>query len=253
MALRKAESPAVLARRETWAVVGVAFILLTIAVGYGVARHRVASHLLRADPAQILKDPELLQSAAAIGEPLYQTHCAGCHGAALQGSSARGTPNLSKNVWLYGNEPVNVERTILYGIRSGHPKARNVTDMPALVRSGQIGEEDAHDVVEFLKSLAEEPYDREKAQRGHDVYFTKGNCFDCHASDARGVADYGSPSLTGPYWLYGGDRRTLFDSIESGRHGICPAWQARLTALQIRSLAVYLVSATRTSSTGARP
>jgi cytochrome c oxidase cbb3-type subunit 3 len=150
---------------------------------------------------------------------------------------------LAANAWLYGSDPVEVEHTILYGIRSGHPKSRNVTDMPAMVRSGQLTMDEAKDVVEFLESLAGVPYDGAKAQRGRTLYYDKGNCIDCHARDARGVSDYGAPALTGPVWLYGGDRETLYLSLLNGRHGLCPAWVNTLTPLQIRALTFYLVSA----------
>src|ERR1700691_1815267 len=126
-------------------------------------RRSVDAELLRTEPAQILTNPALLSQAVRIGRPLYPRYCASCHGSALQGDTARGAPHLAKNVWLYGNDPVDVERTILYGIRSGHPKSRNVADMPALVRSGQITPDDARDVVEYLQSLAGRPHDEAAA------------------------------------------------------------------------------------------
>jgi cytochrome c oxidase cbb3-type subunit 3 len=125
--------------------------------------------------------------------------------------------------------------------------ARNLTDMPALVRTGQISPQDARDAVEFLQSIAGQPHDEAAALRGQSIYYNKGNCFDCHAHDARGVVDYGTPALTGPVYLYGGDRETLYQSILNGRHGECPAWVNRLTAVQIRALALYLVAAPRAS------
>lgn len=185
----------------------------------------------------------LMRAAVEQGRPLYQSHCAACHGSALQGDPHRGVPNLANGAWLYGNDPVNVEHTILYGIRSGHPKAHNVADMPAMVRIGQITEEEAWDIVEFVQSLAGAPHDQQMASRGRALYDDKGNCFDCHASDAQGSVDYGVPGLTGPNWLYGGDRQTLYQSILDGRHGVCPAWVDKLTPVQIRVLTLYMVSA----------
>jgi cytochrome c oxidase cbb3-type subunit 3 len=222
---------------------GLALLLILAGVCAYVHQRRIADRLLRTEPTQILEDPALLRRALDLSLPVYQKHCAACHGATLEGNRARGVPDLAKNAWLYGNDPVDVEHTILYGIRSGHPKSRNVTDMPALVRSGQITADDAKDVVEFLESLAGVPYDREGALRGRALYYGKGNCFDCHARDARGVSDYGTPALTGPVWLYGADRGTLYVSILNGRHGICPAWVNLLTPLEIRALTLYLVSA----------
>jgi cytochrome c oxidase cbb3-type subunit 3 len=206
-------------------------------------QRELADRLLRVPPAFVIANPDLLHRAVTMGRPLYASHCAGCHGAALQGSPARGVPNLAASAWLYGNDAIEVERTILYGIRSGHPRARNLTDMPALVRTGQITRADARDVVEFLGKLSGAPHDELMASRGRTIYYDKGNCYDCHANDGRGVIDYGTPSLVGPVWLYGGDRNTLYESILNGRHGICPAWVNTLAPVQIRALSVFLVTA----------
>jgi cytochrome c oxidase cbb3-type subunit III len=220
-------------------------MLILIIVGWSVwdRQHRLAEDLLNTEPSEILKNPALLSQGMRLGRPLYLRHCAGCHGPALQGSPARGVPDLANKVWLYGNDPVDVERTILYGIRSGHPKSRNVTDMPALVRSGQITPDDARDAVEYLQSLIGRPHDDVAALRGRAIYYNKGNCYDCHANDAKGVTEYGTPALTGPVYLYGGDRETLYQSILNGRHGQSPAWINVLSPVQIRVLALYLVGA----------
>jgi cytochrome c oxidase cbb3-type subunit 3 len=224
-----------------------ALSLLAVAVaslfGWRIHQQRVANELLRTDPAQILDKPALLSRAVRIGRPLYQEHCAHCHGAALQGDQAHGVPNLARNVWLYGNDPVSVEHTIYYGIRSGHPKARNVTDMPAMVRTGQITQGDASDTVEYLLSLAGVAHDAPAALRGKAVFYNQGNCFDCHATDAKGIVDYGTPALTGPVYVYGGDRNSLYRSIVNGRHGLCPAWVKVLSPVQIRALTLFLVNA----------
>jgi cytochrome c oxidase cbb3-type subunit III len=231
--------------RARWRA-GIALSVLVIALVYSYGRHHAATtRLLREDPSEILNDPQLLHRAVGLGEPLFRKHCATCHGLTFRGSSIRGVPNLAEKAWLYGSDPVKVEQTILYGIRSGHPRARNVTDMPALVRSGQISDSDANDVIEYVESLSGAPHDRERAQRGRLVYGTNGNCGDCHASDGQGVIDYGAPALKGPVWLYGGDRESLYESILNGRHGICPAWIDRLTPLQIRALTLYLLTAPR--------
>jgi cytochrome c oxidase cbb3-type subunit III len=232
--------------RHGWRLyAGVLLLLVAGVIGVWLHRRHVAAALLRTEPAQILKDPALVRQAVAIGRPQFQRHCASCHGAELEGDPKHGVPDLAKNVWLYGNDPVEVEHTILYGIRSGHPKARNLTDMPALVRTGQITTDDAHDAVEYLQSLAGSPHDEAAALRGRSIYYNKGNCYDCHANDAKGVTDYGTPALTGPVYLYGGDRDTLYQSILNGRHGECPAWVNQLSAAQIRALAIYLVMAPR--------
>jgi cytochrome c oxidase cbb3-type subunit 3 len=229
-----------------WRLCGLALVFLVIVAAMLWTRQRhIANELLRTEPAQIVKSPALLREAMRIGRPQYQRHCQSCHGSALQGDVARGVPNLAGNGWLYGNDPVDVERTILYGIRSGHPKSRNLTDMPALVRMGQITPNDARDAAEYLQSLAGQPYEKAAALRGRSIYYNKGNCYDCHANDAKGATDYGTPALTGPTWIYGGDRESLYRSIVNGRHGKCPAWVNVLTPVQIRALALYLVEVPR--------
>jgi cytochrome c oxidase cbb3-type subunit 3 len=225
-------------------IAGLLLVAMLVAASvFGLQRRSLHARLVRTEPHRILEDPELLKEALRLGAPLYAQDCAGCHGTQLQGDPRRGAPNLARGAWLYGNDPIDVEHTIYYGIRSGHPKARNLTDMPALVRTGQITAQDDRDVVEFLQSIAGQPHDDAAALRGQRIYYNKGNCYDCHAHDARGVVDYGTPALTGPVYLYGGDRETLFQSILNGRHGKCPAWVTRLTPLQIRALALYLVTA----------
>ena len=53
----------------------------------------------------------------------------------MQGNPALGAPNLTDKVWLYDQGGVSdIERTILYGVRSGHAKSRNITDMPPVGR-----------------------------------------------------------------------------------------------------------------------
>jgi cytochrome c oxidase cbb3-type subunit 3 len=223
----------------------VAAVVLVLSLAWWAQQRRLDQALVRTEPALLIEDPALLRRALAIGGRQFEEHCAICHGPRLQGDPQRGVPDLAANFWLYSDDPVEVERTILYGIRSGHPKARNLTDMPAMVRSGQITRGEARDVVEYLQSLAGNPHDAAAAQRGHEIYGNKGNCFDCHAGDARGVTDYGAPPLTGPRYLYGGDRETLYWSIQDGRHGECPAWIRVLTPVQIRALAIYLVTMAR--------
>lgn len=216
-----------------------ALVILAAAFAwYWFPRRALEAQLVRTEPSVLLKDAKLRDRAAAMGRPVYERHCASCHGVKGEGDRARGVPTMSDSDWLYGNEVADLEQTIMYGIRSGHPKSRNVADMPALGRTGQITDADARDAVEYVLQLSHQQHDPAAAERGKAIYFAKGNCFDCHASDAHGVTDYGTPPLVGTSWLYGGDRDTLYRSIYSGRHGKCPNWVNKLTPAEIRELAV---------------
>lgn len=216
-----------------------ALVILAIAfASYWFQQRALAARLVRTEPSQLLKDTQLRDRAVALARPVYQSHCASCHGVKGEGDRARGVPTMSDADWLYGNEVVDLEQTIMYGIRSGYPRSRNIAEMPAMGRSGQLTDADARDAVEYVLQISHQQYDPAAADRGRAIYYAKGNCFDCHASDGRGVTDYGTPPLIGTSWVYGGDRDTLYNSVYSGRHGKCPAWVKKLTPAEIRELAV---------------
>jgi cytochrome c oxidase cbb3-type subunit III len=214
---------------------------LALVSTYWLHMRSLEARLVRAWPAELVYDPAMMRFAMSLARPVYTTHCASCHGANRRGNQVIGAPNLADSTWLYGDGGIgDIENTISYGIRSGHPKAHNVTDMPAEGRTHQLSAPEIDDVVEFVLNLSRQPHDTAGAERGRKLFYDKGNCFDCHSSDAMGNTDYGSPALLGPTWNYGGDRQTLRRTIYSGRHGLCPAWINRLTPPQIRALAVYL-------------
>jgi cytochrome c oxidase cbb3-type subunit 3 len=222
--------------------IGLAATALLLGVsGYWLYSRSMESSLVRAWPAELVRSTEMTRFAVSMARPLYAAHCASCHGADLHGDPAIGAPNLTGSRKLYGDGGIgDIEHTILYGIRSGHPKAHNVTDMPAEGRMHQLSEREVDDVAEFVLALSRQAHDAAAAARGRQLFYDKGNCFDCHAGDGAGNTDYGSPSLQGPTWNYGGDRATLRQTIYGGRHGLCPAWISVLTPPQIRALAVYL-------------
>jgi mono/diheme cytochrome c family protein len=91
---------------------------------YGAIRtHRVERQLLRLPPDEILSHRELVAFATERGPYLFVDHCASCHGNDMRGNGRRGIPDLQDSVWLYGEGRISeIENTIQYGIRSGHPK-----------------------------------------------------------------------------------------------------------------------------------
>jgi cytochrome c oxidase cbb3-type subunit 3 len=237
-------------RGSIWGIALAAVVLGALC--HELQRRSSERQLLGQWPEQLTREPVLLRVAVSLARPVYADHCAACHGGDLAGNRAIGAPSLRDSVWLYGDGGIgDIENTILYGIRSGHPKAHNLTDMPAEGRTRQLTGAQVDDVVEFVLSLSGQPHDAAAAARGHDVYFNQGNCFDCHARDALGDTDYGTPALLGPTWNYGGDRQSLRATIYSGRHGLCPAWIGRLTPTQIRALAAYLYLSSRPAGAAA--
>jgi cytochrome c oxidase cbb3-type subunit 3 len=203
--------------------------------------------LVRADPDQAVTDPTLLSFAVGRAPALYRRHCAVCHGSDMRGSHTLGAPDLSDANWLFGlGELPDIENTLDYGIRSGHPKSHNITDMPGLGRIGQLSAPEIRDVVEYVYAFSHADANPDAVRRGRPLFMDKGSCYDCHGQDGTGNVDYGAPDLTGRSgWMYGGDRSTLFRSVYDGRHGLCPAWINRLNAAQIRELAVFLYTTAR--------
>ena len=226
-------------KRPLWWLLAIAVASAAL-LWWWLAQRAFAAQLLTSEPVALEQNQTLRAQAVALARPVYAQHCATCHGGVGQHATQPGVPSLSTGRWLYNNDLVDLEQTIYYGIRSGHPRARNLTDMPALGRIGQLTDADVQDAVNYVLSLSSQPYDAASALRGRAIYYAKGNCYDCHASDAHGVSDYGTPALTGGSWIYGGDARNLYESIYSGRHGKCPAWYGKLSAVQIRALAVLL-------------
>lgn len=226
------------------AVVGLLAVGVLSMVAYDYWRcHRVEETLVKLPADDIPARPRLAAFARTRGESQYMTSCAGCHGEHLQGDAARGVPDLQDGTWLYGQGLVSeIESTIQYGIRSGHPRSRNLTDMPAYLRTGQLTPAEIDDVVEYVLKLSDQPHDATAAQRGLGVYADKAHCWDCHGPDGLGNTDYGAPALTGAAWVYGGTREALRHSVAEGRHGLCPAWIDQLSPAAIRELAVYLHS-----------
>lgn len=51
----------------------------------------------------------------AEGAVLFQTNCAGCHGADARGLEGTGAPDLTDADWLYGGAPTTIRQTLLNG------------------------------------------------------------------------------------------------------------------------------------------
>jgi cytochrome c oxidase cbb3-type subunit III len=247
-------------RRIPWrsiAAAGLVVLAAAVAVALGARRlhrERLEQRLLAELPNRAGADPALVRFAVAEGRPLFEAHCAACHGIDMHGNTAIGAPNLTDRVWLYGRGSVyDIERTVLYGVRTGLSKSRNVTDMPAFGLLGTLDDGQIQAVVQYLFKLDGRPYQTEAAIVGREVFFSdKGDCYDCHAEDARGDTDYGAPDLTVNVWDSGGDARALYRSIYYGRHRIMPAWIGTLSLEQIRALAVFIYAVSHPESPAVR-
>lgn len=198
-----------------------------------VYREKIAASEL----AEINKDPELQRFALAGGAAAFGDNCAPCHGRDAQGAS--GYPNLRDDFWLWGGTLDGIQQTILYGVRSGNPKAHG-GEMPGFGRTGILSEAQVGDVSAYVLSLSGRGDDAQAAERGTEIF--AGNCAVCHGPDGKGNQALGAPDLTDELWLYGDDKATVIATIYGGRAGVMPAWVDRLDPETIKELAIYVHS-----------
>jgi cytochrome c oxidase cbb3-type subunit 3 len=189
--------------------------------------------------ADIQKDPKLMEVVRESGRALFGDNCAACHGRDAHG--AKGFPNLTTQSWLWGGTPEAIAETIRVGINSTHPETR-VSQMLAFGRDGVLPRGDIDKVVAFVRSLsnpAAKDLPADKVEAGKALF--AANCASCHGDDAKGNPEVGAPNLTDPFWIYGGDAQSIETTVWGGRQGHMPTWENRLSALDRKMLALYLV------------
>jgi cytochrome c oxidase cbb3-type subunit 3 len=187
--------------------------------------------------AEVKNDPDLLRFAMVGGAASFATNCAPCHGRGAQGFA--GYPNLNDDDWLWGGSLADIEKTLLYGIRSGHKESR-LSDMPKYGLDGLLKPAEIDDAAEFVLSLTKRAMDTAAVERGAKIFADQ--CISCHGAEGKGNPELGAPNLTDEIWLFGGQKADIVQSIATGRGGSMPAWQGRLDPVTLKSLAVYVHS-----------
>lgn len=202
------------------------------------AQAGVLDRMRTASLSEIAADPELYQVALAGGRSAFGNNCIACHGTGAQGGYS--FPNLNDDEWLWGDgSPDDILRTLRFGIRSGHPEART-NDMPAFGTGKLLQPDQISDVVAFVLSLSGPGEDAAAVARGKTLFAE--NCTACHGEDAKGNRELGAPNLTDRVWLYGGDRKSIYDSVFYSRGGVMPAWNDRLSEVTLKQLALFVHS-----------
>jgi len=249
MPIKRPRSPTSIAISAVLAIAGLAIAIVALVLH--VQRQRRADALLRADPDRVLASSELTRTALDIGRPAFARRCAGCHGPRGDGDPLKNTPDLRDDEYLYGSgKPDEIEQIVLYGIRAGPSRGKNLASMPAYGRAKPYAGEPIPplspaaiaDVTEFVLSLSGRSTHREAATRGRMIYQGAGGCYDCHSGDGHGDPGIGAPNLAAAVWLYGGSARSITQSITYGRAGICPAFATRITPLEARAISLYVAS-----------
>jgi cytochrome c oxidase cbb3-type subunit 3 len=171
----------------------------------------------------VAADPQ----ARAIGERLFLTYCAQCHGSDARGN--KGFPNLTDRDWLYGGDPSVIKATIM--------KGRNGMMPPMGAALGS--EQEVENVAHYVKSLSGMSADPIKVAFGKSKF---GACLACHGPGGTGNQAIGAPNLADKVWLYGGSADTIMETIRKGRTNSMPAFEEFLGEDKVHVLAAYVWS-----------
>jgi cytochrome c oxidase cbb3-type subunit 3 len=201
-------------------------------------RGKFAEQIHASSLEQIQHDPQLYEFARTGGAAAFKENCSACHGTGAEGR--KGYPNLNDDDWLYGGTLEDIYKTIRVGARSISPDTRGV-QMPAF-GSGILKPQEIDDVVEYVSKL----HEKEKAEkteaflRGEKVFAS--NCSACHGKNGEGDQKAGPPRLNDEIWLYGGDLRSIHNSVVNPHAGVMPTWEGRLPDDTIKELTIYVHS-----------
>ncbi|MCC7271677.1 MAG: cytochrome-c oxidase, cbb3-type subunit III [Alphaproteobacteria bacterium] len=204
-------------------------------------RERVRPMLerIRAMPiADLQRSAELRDFAFAGGRAAFADNCAPCHGAGGAGAKG-GFPALVDDEWIWGGDLAAIQRTITYGVRSGHAETRT-SQMPRFGADALLTPAQISDVAEHVLSLSGRSTNAAAAGRGKATYADQ--CVACHGDTGRGNPEQGGPSLVDQVWLYGSDKASIERSVYLGRGGVMPAWTERLDEATIKMLTLYVHS-----------
>jgi cytochrome c oxidase cbb3-type subunit 3 len=181
----------------------------------------------------IAKDPVLSEFAMNGGAAAFKVNCTPCHGSGAEGGP--GFPNLNDNDWLWGGTIDDIYTTISHGIRADDPDTRT-SEMPAF--GEMLKPEEIQQVAAYVFSLTGMPRDEAMIKPGRQIF--TDNCAACHGDDARGKRDMGAPDLADAIWLKGRGEDAIIRQVTNPKHGMMPAWSARLGDTTIKQLAVYV-------------
>jgi len=179
---------------------------------------------MQQDVATVAADAD----ARAIGKNLFLTYCSQCHGSDAAG--ARGFPNLTDGVLLYGGDTDTIKATLTDG-RAGV--------MPAL--GDALGADGTKQVANYVLSLSGRKHDAALATAGQAKFAE--NCAACHMPDGTGMQALGAPNLTDKVWLYGGSEAAIIESIAKGRAGVMPGIDQTLGTTSNKEAKLHLLSA----------
>jgi cytochrome c oxidase cbb3-type subunit III len=164
--------------------------------------------------------------ARQMGQRLFLTYCAQCHGS--DGGGSVGFPSLKDRDWLYGGEPETIRVSIMEG--------RNGVMPPMGAALGS--DDDARDVMHHMFRLSGRAFDGIRASRGRVKFDSV--CAACHTDKGTGNPQLGAPNLTDDIWLHGASDAAILQSIVKGRTGVMPAHKGFLDDGKVHLLTAYV-------------
>nr|CAD6603697.1 cytochrome-c oxidase, cbb3-type subunit III [Rhizobium sp. Khangiran2] len=204
--------------------------------GARVAQGAVMEKISKVSLEEILADPQLAQFATAGGASAFRVNCVQCHGTGAVGG--QGYPNLNDDEWLWGGDINAIYHTIAHGVRDPVDADTRVSEMPAFIDILQP--EEVRQVAAYVVSLSGTPRDASMIEPGKQLY--ADNCASCHGENAEGIRELGAPNLADAIWLKVQGEAEIAQQIQAPRHGVMPAWNARLSNETVKQLAVYVHS-----------
>jgi cytochrome c oxidase cbb3-type subunit 3 len=187
---------------------------------------------------EILADEKLRTFATAAGAAAFRVNCVQCHGSGAQGSP--GYPNLNDDEWLWGGKPTDIQQTIAHGIRYTEDPDTRLSEMPAF--AGILKPNEITQTASFVASLSGKAGNASEKDiaAGKEIYAQ--NCASCHGDTGKGNREFGAPNLTDAIWFYGSTPAAIAAQIRAPKHGVMPAWAARLGDTTVKELTVYVHS-----------
>jgi cytochrome c oxidase cbb3-type subunit 3 len=164
--------------------------------------------------------------AREMGQRLFLTYCAQCHGSDAKG--AKGFPNLTDSDWLFGNAPGQIKESIANG---------RTAMMPAKGMKPDLDTEQIKDVANYVRSLSGLPNDSIRTHNGQGLFAAA--CAACHGPEGKGNVGL-APNLTDKTWLYGSSEAMIIESITQGRTNHMPAFGEFLGEAKVHLLAAYV-------------
>nr|CAD6413527.1 cytochrome-c oxidase, cbb3-type subunit III [Rhizobium sp. Q54] len=204
--------------------------------GARIAQGGIMEKISKVSLEEILADPQLAQFATAGGASAFRVNCVQCHGTGAAGG--QGYPNLNDDEWLWGGDINAIYQTIAHGIRDSVDPDTRISEMPAFMDILQP--EEVRQVAAYVVSLSGTPRDASMVEPGKQLY--ADNCASCHGENGEGMRDFGAPNLADAIWLKVEGEAGIAQQIQAPRHGVMPAWNARLSNETVKQLAVYVHS-----------